>query len=115
MNLEPKILINRQNHVVEFRHGGQIFIFKPSEHRVLDGVVADHALHFTNTGLEEYTKEIEVEEEKQAEAVMPDYMNLPFTTLVSMMGKEYSPKKKMKKTDLVVSLENRWKQRHQSS
>ena len=111
MEYPPKILINRQKTTVEFRCGGQIFIFKPGEKKLLDGFVAYHALNETKTGLEEFNEEIEQEELAKTNAVMPDFRGLKFQKLVSLAKGDFKPG--MKHEDLVKLLEERWQKRHQ--
>lgn len=57
MHPDPKVLLNPKAEVVEFMYNGQVYVFQPGERRNLDGVVADHALRFVNTGLKDVTTE----------------------------------------------------------
>jgi hypothetical protein len=110
MDFEPKILINRTGKTVEFSAGGQIFIFKPGEKKLLEGFVANQALNFTRTGLEEYTPIVEDEEVKKSGVFMPDYAGLKFQKLVSLTKKDFRPG--MTKEALVTLLQERWQKKN---
>lgn len=110
MNYQPRILINRTGKEVEFLCGGNIFIFKPGEKKILEGFAAHHALHEVNTGLEEYSDEIEKEEEALENVIMPNFRELKFQKLVSLAKKDF--KVGMKTEDLVKLLEERWQEKH---
>ena len=96
-----KILINRTGKTVEFMYDHQVYIFKPGEKKMLDGVVADHALRFVNTGLEEYTEAMAAPDRKPQK----DFSKLSWRELVSLAkGKGY--KVGMKKKDIIALLKN---------
>lgn len=54
MKYEPKELYNPTNKTIEFMYDNAPYIVEPNEVRLFDGVVADHALNWVNTGLVEY-------------------------------------------------------------
>jgi len=109
MRYEAKNLINRTGKTVEFMCGGQLYIFKSGEKKVIDGFAAHHALKVTNTGLEEVTEDLEKELGK--EEPMPDFASLPWKTL----QKRGDFKPGMNKEALVAKLEEKWKTKHSSS
>lgn len=80
MKYEPKILVNKTGHEVEFFCGGTIHIFKPREQRPVDGFVAHHALNRANTGL------TEVGTEPKMPSMPVDEMN--WKQLRQMVGKD---------------------------
>ena len=110
MKHDPKILINRTKNKVEFMCGGILYIFEAGEKKLVEGIVADHALNFVNTGLEEYTPEVEEQEEVRAGEVMPDFRGLKFQKLVSLARKDFQVG--MNKDDLVKLLEGKWLEKH---
>jgi hypothetical protein len=74
------ILFNPNKKPVEFRCGGQIYIFKPGESRELDEYTALHALNRQHAPLVEHTpmydKEVKFSDTK--------YSKLPWRKLVQM-------------------------------
>ena len=74
------ILFNPDTKPVEFRYGGQVFIFKPKESRNLPDEVATHALERSHAPLVEHTPMYD----KQVEISDTIYSELPWRKLVSM-------------------------------
>jgi hypothetical protein len=74
------ILFNPDTKPVEFRYGGQIFIFKPKESRNLPDEVALHALERQHAPLVEHTPMYD----KQVAFSDTVYSELPWRKLVSM-------------------------------
>jgi len=74
------IIFNPTNFNVEFRYGGQTYIFKPKESRNLPDNVADHAINRQHAPLVEHTpaydKEVEISDTK--------YSEIPWRKLVAM-------------------------------
>lgn len=106
MKYEPKVLINRTNHEVEFMCGGQTYIHPKGEVKPYDGLVAYHALKEANTGLEEYTKEVEDEIKSSGEKPRPAYDAWPWTKLVSEASKKKLFEPGMGRKDVIKALEN---------
>jgi len=115
MNYQPKILMNPTNHVVEFMYGGQIFIFQPKEEKLLEGLVANHALRFVNTGLVDVTEkkvvnsplEPERELSKSELVAAKDFDKMNYRSLIkaaSHLGK-YKPG--MKKREILEVLQGK--------
>lgn len=77
MIYQPKMLYNPTNETIEFMCGGQIYIFKPGEKRIVEGFPAHHALKEVNTGLIEW----EGQESKPADMPLED---MPWRGLVSL-------------------------------
>jgi len=107
--------MNPTNHVVEFMYGSQIFIFQPKEERLLEGIIADHALRFVNTGLVDVTTkkvvdsplEPKKELSKSELATAKNFDKLSYRELVkaaSHLGK-YKPG--MKKREILEALQGR--------
>lgn len=107
MIYEPKVLVNRTGKTVEFWAGGQLYIHKKNEIKPYDGFVADQALRFVNTGLEEYTEQIKEEMAHAGEKSMPGYDDWPWRKLVSTLGKDFLPG--MNRDDVILALKERWK------
>jgi len=110
---QPKILINRTDKVVEFQCGGQIFIHKPGFKVTYDGFVADHALNDVNTGLEEYSEEMEAELEESLKKDQPDYRALRWQQLVKKAAKVGVFERGMGKQDIIQALEQSWQEKYQ--
>ena len=114
MIYQPKILKNPGTHVVEFMYGGKLFVLQPKEERLLEGVVANHALRFVNTGLVDVTnKKVESPLEKRKElskeelVAAKDFDKLSYRELVkaaSHLGK-YKPG--MKKREVLEVLQGK--------
>lgn len=107
MRYEPKVLVNRTGKNVEFWAGGEIYQHKKNEIKPYNGFVADMALRFINTGLEEYTDEIKEEMAHAGEKSMPEYGEWPWKKLVSTLGKDFVPG--MNKADVILALKEQWK------
>jgi hypothetical protein len=99
--MEPKILYNPKDSVVEFMCGGKTFIFQPGEKRNLDGFVADHALRFVNTGLKEYIPG--KDEEIKTSGVAYDTM--PWKKVVSIASARGVFKPGVSKKEVIKALE----------
>ena len=98
MIYKDKVLINRTGKKVEFMHAHRLYTFEPGEKKLLDGVVADHALRFFNTGLEEYVEGMDAAPKK-------DFSKLSWRELVSLAkGKGY--KVGMDRKEVIALLEN---------
>jgi len=78
MIYEPRVLFNPKSEPVEFMCGGQSFVFKPGEKKMLEPEVANHALKMVNTGLKVY------EEGDDAFTEGIAYDKLPWKELISM-------------------------------
>jgi hypothetical protein len=101
--VEPKILYNPKDTVVEFMCGGKTYIFQPGEKRNLEGYVADHALRFVNTGLKEYVPNFNEPEEIKSSSVAYDKM--PWKKVVSIASARGVFKPGVSKKEVIAALE----------
>lgn len=74
------ILFNAGTEPVEFRYGGQVFIFKPKESKNIDDVIATHALERSHAPLVVHTPMYD----KQVEISDTVYSEMPWRKLVQM-------------------------------
>lgn len=84
MNYEPKIIFNPTNKEIEFMQGGQIYIFKPGEKRLLDGFVAYHALSHVKSALREYEPDTDDEVVSSSDVA---YDKMPWREVVALASK----------------------------
>ena len=110
MQYKARKLVNRTGKRVEFFYDRQPYIFEKGEVKLVRGEVAEHALKFTNTGLEVLTPEIEMEMKAGRKGKMPDYESYDWHRLVRRMGKKFKPG--MKKAEIVDILKKRWIKKH---
>lgn len=111
MKYEAKTLVNRTGKSVEFTVGGKLYSLKAGKSKTFEGIVADHALKFTNTGLEELTPELEEQMLKEGQKTMPDYQGMKYQQLVKR-AKRHGWKVGMNKKDVVELLEKRWQKKY---
>jgi len=76
-----QILYNPREEAVEFMHNRQVYIFQPGEKRVVDKVVADHAIRFAKTGFKIYDGSTEPEAKTAGEI---EYEKMPWRKMVSI-------------------------------
>ena len=92
MRYTAKELYNPKSTTVEFLCGGKLFIFKPREHKMLDGFAAHHALKEVNTGLIPYETDSaheirkEEKEEKIKELDVKNYKDMSWHELLKVSG-----------------------------
>lgn len=120
MRYEPKVLINRTGEVVEFKCGGTTYIHKPKRKKPYEGFVAHHALHVTNTGLEEVGGKVNkkiirksevLEETLQANKMVEimskqELMELPWKQLLKKIGARKKFKPGMNREQIVAILKD---------
>lgn len=106
MQYEPKRVKNNKKETVEFMHGGRVFIVRPGESKLFDGVVAYHALHMVNTGLVEADDADEsLAEQNKIPKEIP-LSQLSYVELIKRAGQEGVYKPGMNKTDIIYALKN---------
>lgn len=112
MRYEPKILVNRTGKVVEFKCGGVTYIHQKGKKKPYEGFPAHHALHVTNTGLEEYIEgEAPVKSKKKPSkknviVTREELMKTPWKTLLKIIGKKKKFTPGMNKEQIVDILMN---------
>ena len=112
MEYKPKIVENPSDKVVEFRCGGQLFIFQPKEKQLLDGFVAFHALFQIKAGLKDATagepSETSVGSLPAGKTNTFDFRQLSWRQLIqAAKGKGYKPG--MNREQIYVLLEDKIK------
>lgn len=118
MRYDPKVLINRTGKKVEFLCGGVQYIYAPGDtapkgkHQLLPGIAAYHALNLVNTGLEEFTPEVEEEERRKETITMPDYASMSWQSLIKRARKHPEHKRTMMKEEVIKLLEDKWKEKN---
>lgn len=100
MRYEPTILFNPSDEPVEFMYDRVIYKFQPGEKRLLDGVVADHAIRFVNTGLKVYEAGDDVEVTSSNVA----YDKMGWNQLKKLAGDRGVFQLGMKKADTIKAL-----------
>ncbi len=93
------VLINKTGKTVEFLFDGKPQIFAPGEKKIVDGVIAHHALYQVNTKLQEYKNE--EEEEKTI-------FNMPWKELISLASKKGVFKPGLSREELIKRLQGLW-------
>lgn len=88
MKYEPKLMHNPSNKEKEFMCGGTTYLFAPGEKRILDGVVADHALKEDGLGLLEVGVDTDTQIDGVEVSKLPkvDYNKMPWKKLIGIAG-----------------------------
>lgn len=98
--IEPTVLVNPKDTVVEFYFDSKPVIFQPGEERMLPGPIADHAMRFVNTGLKLKGEEIK-EEPKEEKSSLED---LSWPELQRLASKRGLFKLGMNKEEVIAAL-----------
>jgi hypothetical protein len=101
MNYTPTILFNPTNRIIEFMYDHQSYKFQPGEKKLLDGLVADHALRDMNTGLKIYVPETD---DSAVSSTNVAYDKMPWKQVVSLASARGIFKPGMSKTAVLKAL-----------
>ena len=101
MIYEPTILFNPKDRAVEFMYDRRIYVFEPGEKKLVDGIVADHAIRFVNTGLKVYEPE---SDDKKVESSNVAYNKMAWGPLKKLASDRGVFEFGMKKAQIVKAL-----------